>query len=306
MKSNQELIKELRAVTQAGMKDCKDALVESNWDLDQAIDIVKAKGLANTSRNAGKLASEGLLTIVEDFDTRSATMVEVNCQTDFVANSPDFKSFVYNAGVVFSGTDLFSYNGDLESLGLEQARKELMATTKENVVVRRWFRTEAAPNGVVAVYLHSNAKIGVMLSLEASTPEIANSKELLELGQELAMQVAAMNPIAVAREALPQEELDRQKGIFETQLAELKKPQAAWAKIMDGKFNKWYTDVCLMDQESVVYPKTSVKQVADAVAKKLGGEIKVLSFVRAAVGEGIEKQQDDLASAVAEAIEGSK
>lgn len=311
-----ELIKELRALTQAGMKDCKDSLEEVGWNLQKAVDAVKAKGLSNTTRNATKTAAEGVVQVVPYFksDSNSITMVEINCQTDFVANSPDFKKFADHVGLMFSAVDLFSFNGNLGQLqyktdngtltDLEMNRKELMATTKENIVVRRWWRVEAAPvTGLVCSYLHSNSKIGVIVSLETSPGLLdSNSAELLEFGEELAMQIAAMSPLAVTREQLPQEEVDRQKGIFETQLTELNKPQAAWPKIMEGKFNKWYTDVCLLDQESVVMPKTSVKDLIAAKGKQLGGEIKVLNFVRAAVGEGIETVKADLAADVASMI----
>lgn len=294
-----ELLRDLRALTQAGMKDCKDALEETQWDLQAAVDVVKAKGLSNTSRNAGKVAAEGRLVIA--VNENGATMVEVNCQTDFVANAIDFQNFANNVGATFANLDLFTYDGALPS-ELEAARKEVMAVTKENVVVRRWFRVEASPGGAVVSYLHGNAKLGVLVSFETSN---ATAPEFIKLADEVAMQIAAMNPVSVSRTEVPQEEVDRQKAIFETQLIELNKPQAAWAKIMDGKFNKWYQDVCLLDQESVIYPKTTVKSQLDTLSKQLGTEVKVLSFVRAAVGDGIEKKTDDLAQAVAEAISAS-
>lgn len=303
-----DLIKELRAATQAGMKDCKDALEENAWDLNKAVDAVKAKGLALTARNATKVAAEGKLVITAG--SNGVTMVEVNCQTDFVANGEHFNSFLNTAGLCLSAVDLFTFNGDMSTVPadanktLEQARQELMATSKENIVVRRWWRVETAPAvGLVCSYLHSNAKIGVVVSLETS-PGLLDKQhqELLIFGEELAMQIAAMNPLAVSRENLNEDEVARQKVIFETQLTELNKPQAAWAKILDGKFNKWYTDVCLLDQESVVMSKTSVKDLIAAKGKQLGGEIKVLSFVRAAVGEGVEVQKVDLAADVASMI----
>lgn len=306
-----EMIKELRALTQAGMKDCKDSLEEVGWDLQKAVDAVKAKGLNNTTRSAGKVAAEGVLALTAGSD--NVTMVEVNCQTDFVAKSEDFNKFVDFTTLMLGMTDLFSFNGDLSTIGfrdsennleratLEDRRKELMATTKENVVVRRWWRMEAAPSvGLIATYLHSNGKVGVMVSLETSPGMLdAHSEDVLNFGEELAMQIAAMSPVAVSREQLPQEEVDRQKSIFEAQLTELNKPLAAWPKIMEGKFNKWYTDVCLLDQESVVMSKTSVKDLIAATGKRLGGEIKVLNFIRAAVGEGVEVQKVDLAADVA-------
>lgn len=298
--SNTELIKELRSLTQAGMKDCKDALEEANWDLQKAVDIVKVKGLNVVSGRAGKVAADGLVSILNtDFATPVQLMVEVNCQTDFVANSDSFKEFVDYVG----GELLQSHleNKQFDASLVEEARKNAVASTKENIVVRRWWVEKSPDTSTTLVfpYLHSNKKIGVLLTLKAPSNEASFSKEFLDLGFDLAMQVAAMSPIAVSPQTLSVEEVARQKAIFETQLTELNKPQAAWPKILEGKFNKWYTEVCLLNQESVVLPKTSVGTVIKNVGTKLGGEIEVLSFVRCQVGEGIEKAKEQLADEVA-------
>lgn len=294
--SNTELIRELRALTSAGMKDCKEALEEAGWDLQKAVDIVKVKGLNIADGRTGRVASEGLVDIA--VGPNLAVMVEVNCQTDFVANSKEFKQFVHNTkhklydrAVAFSSFTV----GDVE-----EERKAVVSTTKENVVVRRWWVEEAGvPMVKVFAYQHSNNKIGVLVTMQAPSEEAANSPEFKALGEDLAMQICAMNPLAVAADRIPQDEKDRQKAIFETQLKEENKPEKMWEKIIEGKFRKWNTEVCLLEQESVVVPKTTVKQVVKNVGAKLGGEITVVNFVRCQVGEGIEKKQDNLAEEVA-------
>jgi len=150
----------------------------------------------------------------------------------------------------------------------------------------------------VFVYLHSNCKIGVILTLLAPSEEARNSKDFYDLGENLAMQVAAMNPLAIDVERLSGDEVARQKAIFEQQLTDLKKPQTAWPKILEGKFRKWHSEVCLMEQESVWVPKTSVKQVVANVGTVLGGEIKVVTMLRCQVGEGVEVKKDNLADEV--------
>jgi elongation factor Ts len=309
---NTELIKELRARTSAGMADCKAALVEAEWDLDKAQDLVKARGLAQTSRNASKVASEGRITIYYGGDYGSpydhATLSEINCQTDFVANSPDFCLFVELVGHTLSKTDLAAFSGDLNQLpvispsadqnltqppSLEDLRKEIAGKTKENIVVRRWMREEVSgDNRRVFSYLHSNNELGVLVSVEAPSKEAALSDDFTEFANNVAMQIAAMNPLAVSVDRLSQEDCERQKAIFETQLKEANKPEASWSRIIEGKTKKWHSDVVLLEQESVLHPKTSIRAVADDLSKKLSGEtgkVKVLNFLRCQVGEGIEK-----------------
>ena len=297
--SSIELIRELRALTSAGMKDCKDALQEAGDDLQKAVDIIKVKGLAISDGRSGRVAAEGLVTIINpDNATPVQIMMEVNCQTDFVANSETFKNFVS-----YAATELmhcFQTGSVFDPSVVEDARKETVAATKENIVVRRWWVEESGDVSKILVfpYLHSNNKIGVLVTLQAPSFEARNDPEFHALGADLAMQIAAMNPLAVSPDRIPADEKDRQRAIFETQLKEENKPQKMWEKILEGKFRKWNTEVCLLEQESVVVPKTSVAQVIKNVGTKLGGEVKVVNFFRCQVGEGIEKKQDDLAAEV--------
>lgn len=307
-----EQLKELRALTQAGMKDCNEALAEANGDLQKAVDIIKTKGKNIVSGREGRVASEGIV-VAEHFASKgpaypneAVAMVEVNCQTDFVAVSPQFKDFAKTVlrELVYS-IEYSDYSTPFNSQSekIEEARLNLVASTKENVIVRRWWVEEVYfPNVKVFHYIHAGNKLGTIVTLLASNSSALNTPEFNELGNDLAMQAAAMNPLAVSRDKVSPEDMARQQTIFEAQLTELNKPQSAWAKILDGKFNKWYGEVCLLEQESIVSPKTTVKQVIDAISNKLGVTITVVNMIRCQVGEGIEKPQEKLADEVAKLL----
>lgn len=305
--SNTELIKELRNLTQAGMKDCNDALKEAGGDLQKAVDIIKTKGKNIVSSRQGKVAAEGMLysaTRAEEAGTLSC-LVELNAQTDFTARSDQFSILGQLTAFQLCRDVMNNVSFDPEShKHLVDKRSDLISTTKENIVIRRWWAEEAtSPLARVFTYVHSNNQIGVLLTLLAPSVEARNAPEFVELGNDLAMQVAAMNPLGISPEMLPPEEAERQKNIFLTQIKELNKPEAAQAKILEGKFNKWYSEVCLLEQESVVVNKTQVKKVIADLSTKLGGEIKVTTMIRCEAGEGIVQQTTNLAEEVAKLMQ---
>jgi elongation factor Ts len=294
-----EMIKELRNLTSAGMNDCREAIEQSEGDLQKAVDFIKTKGLNIADGRSGRAASEGAVCAVV-VDDASVGLVEINCQTDFVANSHAFKKFTHIVGEqlsldIINNGGLFQHDSEM----IENFRKDLVATTKENVVVRRWWVEESYhSNARVFHYIHSNNKIGVLLTLVAPSKEAFLAPDFTELGENVAMQIAAMNPLAVSVDRLSTDDVVRQSLIFETQLTELNKPQAAWPKILEGKARKWHTEVCLLEQESVWLPKTTVGQVIANIGKMLGGEIQVVNFVRCQVGEGVAIKKDNLAEEV--------
>lgn len=297
--SNLNLVKELRELTLAGMSDCRSALEEAGWDMDKAVDLIKARGLNIASKNESKAAAEGKVMITSSKDNRLSSMIEVNCQTDFTANSKEFIEFIDLASIELHScaSDNFPFTGGSETV--ESERKLLMATTKENIVVRRWWIEQAVnPLTKVFGYMHSNLKIGVLVTLLAPSEEAYNSDAFYALGDDLAMQIAAMSPLAIDRDRIDPVEVERQRAIFKVQITEAKKPQTSWDKILDGKFNKWYSEVCLLDQESITVPKTSIGQLVKNAGVKLGGEISVVNFVRCQVGEGIEVEKKDFADEV--------
>ncbi len=304
------MIKELRERTQAGMSDCKAALVEAEGDMDKAVEGILKKGIVKAAARAGKVAAEGeVRTLVSD-DRKKGTIVEVNCQTDFVARDENFKSFVGKvlevAAAQSAGADLAGQKYPGSAQTVDEFRKELIAKTGENMVLRRWGRVEAkGAGGIVHSYIHMGGKLAVLLEAHAPSDAAAKDKDFVEFVDNCAMQIAAMNPRVVSKEQLADADVAKQKEIFLAQMHEekaagtLKAPEAAWPKIVDGKVNKWFTEVTLLGQDSVTTPGNSVDKLRQELGKKLGGEVKLTSFVRYELGEGIEKKKDDLAAEVA-------
>lgn len=303
---NPQAIKELRERTQAGMSDCKNALTEAEGDMEKAVEIILKKGLAKSAKRAGAVASEGEVRASVSTDKRAATIVEVNIQTDFSARSDEFKNFV---GDVLSlaeaaplGADL--KNSELRGKKVSDVIVDLTARIGEKIDVRRWDRAEvpAGKSGVAHAYVHLGGKIGVVLALETENDAVAQHAEVLKFADETAMQIAAMNPVALVREDISDDAKAKQKEIFEGQLREdpKPKPESAWPKIIEGKFNKWFSEVTLTEQESVVVPGQTIDKLRQAAEKAAGGSVKIVRFVRFERGEGIEKPQGpDFASEVA-------
>jgi len=303
---NPQAIKELRERTQAGMSDCKNALVEADGDMEKAVEIILKKGLAKSAKRAGAVASEGEVRASISPDKRAATVVEVNIQTDFSARSDEFKNFVGDvlclAEAAPLGADLTT--SDLRGKKVSDVIVDLTARIGEKVAIRRWDRTEvpAGKSGLAHAYVHLGGKIGVVLALETDSDAVAQHAEVVKFADETAMQIAAMNPVALVREDIADETKAKQKEIFEAQLREdpKPKPESAWPKIIDGKFNKWFSEVTLTEQESVVVPGQTIDKLRQAAEKAAGGTVKIVRFVRFERGEGIEKPQGpDFASEVA-------
>lgn len=296
------LLKELRALTGAGMKDCNDALNEAEFDLQKAIDIIKIKGQNIISERASKVAAEGLLVAnyVPLKNKKSLAMVELNCQTDFVSRSADFKQFSEMIWGRLANSILNNTTFDVSDPVIVDIQKDIVFKTKEKCIIRRWWVEEVFDDSCkVFAYVHNNNKLGVILSLKAPSIEAANSDLFTEIGNDLAMQIAAMNPVAISKDKLPPELLNKQKAIFEEQIKG--KPASAMQKILDGKFAKWYSEVCLLNQESVVTSKMTIeKLITGKYADQLGGILEVINFIRAQVGEGIEITTNSLIKEVAE------
>ncbi len=303
---NPQAIKELRERTQAGMSDCKNALTESEGDMEKAVEIILKKGLAKSAKRAGAVASEGEVRASVTDDHRAATIVEVNSQTDFSARSDEFRGFVGNvlalAAGAAAGSDLGTQT--IDGKAVNDILVELTAKIGEKIAVRRWDRVEipAGKSGMAHAYVHLGGKIGVVLAIETDSDATASHADVVKFADDTAMQIAAMNPQALTRDGISEDAKAKQKIIFEGQLREdpKPKPEAAWPKIIDGKFNKWFSEVALLEQESVVVPNNTIEKLREAAAKASGGTVTITRFVRYERGEGIEKPQGpDFASEVA-------
>jgi elongation factor Ts len=283
--TNMNLVRELREITNAGMKDCVEALKDSNGDLQSAVDLIKIRGKNITSALSSRATTEGIIcSAFSSVENRRVTvMVEVNCQTDFVARNPSFQSFVKQ--VTNSYLDSVVGDQDFASEQLESARQDLVSSTKENIVIgKKWSLEALSKTSKVFSYVHNNSKIGVLLLMQASSEELLNSREFNSLGSDLTMQICAMSPIAIQQDRISLEDLERQKKIFQAQLQEENKPPTMWDKIMVGKLVKWYKEICLLEQESLIVFKTPIKKVISDLEAKLIGKITIVDFVRAEVG----------------------
>lgn len=290
---NMGQVKELRDRTQAGLNDCRAALVEAAGDMEAAVGIILKKGLAKSAKRAGALATEGIVAAAVAADGKSGIIVEVNIQTDFAARNDDFLAFVNEVVAIASkapaGADLGALPAQSGSGTLEERRQALVGKLGENINVRRWDRLEVAEAGLVHSYVHMGGKIGVLLAVETSSP--SGGPVLAKFVEETAMQVAAMAPQFVSASAVPEAEKDRQRVLFDSQLQEEGKPEAARPKIVEGKLAKWLKEITLLDQVSVLDSDKTVEQVRAAAEKELGGSLKVKGFVRYERGEGLAAPQ---------------
>jgi elongation factor Ts len=298
------LVKELRDKTGAGMMDCKAALTEVKGDIEAAVDWLRKKGLSKAAKKAGRIAAEGLIGIA--VSGKSGAVVEVNSETDFVARNEQFQEMVTNIASLAgkSGGDVakllaMTYPG--KKITVEDQVKELIATIGENMSVRRT-ATLQVPQGVVGSYVHGQVapglgKIGVLVALESSGK---NADELAALARQIAMHVAATNPVALDIAGVPAETLAREKAILADK--NQGKPPQVLEKIVASGLKSYAKDNCLLDQAYIHDPSKSVSQAVKEAEGKVGGPVKLTGFVRYALGEGIEKKEDDFAAEVAAAV----
>jgi elongation factor Ts len=295
------MVKELREKTGAGMMDCKNALNEVEGDIEAAIDWLRKKGLAKAAKKAGRVAAEGLIGLA--VSGTSGVVVEVNSETDFVARNEQFQEMVTNIASLAgkSGGDVakllaMTYPG--KSITVEDQVKELIATIGENMSVRRTATLEVS-DGVVGSYVHGQVapglgKIGVLVALESSGK---NADELAALARQIAMHIAATNPVALDIAGVPPETLEREKAILADK--NKGKPPQVLEKIVASGLKSYAKDNCLLDQPYVHDPSKSVSQAVKDSEGKVGGPVKLTGFVRFALGEGIEKKEEDFAAEVA-------
>jgi elongation factor Ts len=292
------MVADLRAKTGAGMMDCKKALDETGGDMEQAIDLLRKKGLSAAAKKAGRIAAEGLVAVAGQGNC--CAVVEVNSETDFVAKNEAFQAFVNGVAQVVLENNPASpdallalpFPGTGRTVAEEQVHQ--VATIGENINVRRFAR-HTVNAGVVASYVHGAGRIGVLVEL---TCDRADDK-LAVLARQLAMHVAAANPQYLERGQVPAEVLEREKEIYRAKARESGKPDNIVEKILDGQINKFYGEICLIEQVYVIDPDQKVGKVVEALGKELGAAVRLSGFARFQLGEGIEKKEDNFAAEVA-------
>ena len=307
-------VKELRDKTGAGMMDCKQALTETNGDMEAAIDLLRKKGLSKAAKKSDRVAAQGLIGVLSK--VKSGAVVEVNSETDFVARNAQFQEMVQNIASL-----ALAANGDVSKLltatypgtsaTVDQQIKDAIATIGENMALRRTAAL-SVKEGVVADYVHSKAadglgKIGVLVALESA----GDTDSLMALGRQLAMHIAASNPMVVKVEDLPKEAIERERAIYVEQAkAEPKnagKSDEILAKASEGRLQKEFINQSvLLKQVFVIDGKATVAEILKSAEKDVGAPVKVAGFVRYALGEGIEKKAEDFAAEVAKTVGAAK
>jgi elongation factor Ts len=296
------LVKELREKTGAGMMDCKKALVETNGDVEEAVDFLRKNGLAAAAKKSGRVASEGLIGVATK--DGAGSVVEINAETDFVARNDDFQAFVSAvAGIVLDHGDDFEAVANLAFPGSERTVGEQLthniATIGENMSMRRG-QSLSVDRGCVISYVHNAlspglGKIGVLVALESSGDHAA----LEQLGRQIAMHVAAAHPEALSVDNIAPEALERERSVLVEQATTSGKPDNIIEKMVEGRLRKYYEEVALMEQTFVIDNETKIAKVVENAAMKMGAPVALTGFVRYELGEGIVKSEADFASEVA-------
>lgn len=305
-------VKALREKTGVGMMECKKALTEANGDMDKAIDFLRERGLAAAQKKATRIAAEGIVLSYADPSAKKGVVIEVNSETDFVAKNEKFVDFVTDCAktVIATGVSTVEELVEAEYMGtgrtVTETLNDLILSIGENMKIRRF----EVMDGVVSTYVHGGGSVGVMVGFDVADDSKATEPAFEEMGKNIAMQIAAMNPAYLDEASVPAEVVEHEKGILAAQMKEdpkmASKPEAVLAKIAAGKMGKYYKENCLVDQEFVRSDlfQGSVKGYIDATAKELGTEIKATSFIRMTRGEGLEKREENFAEEIAKQING--
>ena len=299
-------VKKLREMTSVGMMECKKALTEADGDFDKAIELLREKGLAKAAKKADRVAAEGIVCAKVCDECGVAAIVEVNAETDFVAKNADFQAFVSDVATVIikeNPADVEALKAcKMGDLTVETALQEKVLTIGENIQIRRFTRFDDSTVNVA--YNHMGGVIGTLVALQVSD-NLKDNATVKELGKDIGMQAAAMNPSFMDKSEVDESTLAKEKEILlaqaleENKTAAKPKPEQIIHKMVEGRIGKYYEENCLLQQAFVKENKVSVEQHIAAVAKELGGEIKLVKCVRFERGEGIEKKQDDFAAEVA-------
>lgn len=294
-----EMVKELRERTGAGMMDCKKALSNADGDMDKAIEILREKGLAAAAKKAGRIASEGLVeTYITEDNTRGA-VIEVNCETDFVAKNEDFIAFAKNIAKQAALSNAANVEALLEEKYIDsdatvrETLTGLIARIGENMNLRRFERFVKEEKGKIKDYIHGGGRIGVMVSLSCEKEE-----GLDELAKDIAMQVAAANPQYISRDQVTADVIEKEKEIYKVQAMNEGKPENIAEKMVQGRLQKFFKEVCILEQLWIRNGDYTIQKLLDEKSKEVGAPIAIKQFARFEKGEGIEKKVEDFAAEV--------
>jgi elongation factor Ts len=292
MEITASMVKDLRELTGAGMMDCKKALAEADGDMAKAVDVLRTKGLADLAKKAGRATNEGLIAAYVSPNAEIGAMVEVNCETDFVAINAEFSTFVSAvaeqvavdapSGITEGAAPLMSQAWKRNpSITVEQALGELVTKLGENMGIRRFVRFEVPTGGLLGSYVHGVGRIGVMVEIGGS-----NDPAVAAVAKDVAMHIAAASPIG--RDQVPADTVAHEVSIYKAQAAQSGKPEPIQEKIAQGRLEKFYKEVCLMEQPFVKDPDKSVDQIVAEAGKATGQPLKVVRFERLVMGESLE------------------
>ena len=285
-------VKDLREKTGAGMMDCKKVLTETDGDMEKAIELLRERGIAKAAKKSDRIAAEGIVAAYVSEDGKVGAVVEVNSETDFVAKNEEFKTFVEDVAEQIAKENPADVEELLEQTSIKDSNKTVkevltdkIAKIGENMTIRRFERFES--NGLVEKYIHGDGKIGVLVDIENGDAELA---------KDICMQIAAAKPEFLDIEAVPQERLDKEMEILKAQAMNEGKPEAIAEKIVQGRVGKFYSEICLVEQEFVKNPDLKVKELLSSKNAKIN------RFARFEKGEGIEKKEENFAEEVMKQI----
>ena len=303
------MVKELREMTGVGMMDCKKALTETDGDMEKAVEMLREKGLAASAKKAGRIASEGMVEIHLSEDNKSGAIVEVNSETDFVAKNQVFRDYVAAVAKQASETSAKDMDAFFEEkwavdpqYTVKEALSQQVAVIGENLNIRRFEKYEKAQAGKLVSYVHGGGRIGVLIELACEK----ECDELVELGKNVAMQIAALKPQFITEKDVPADFIEKETEILTAQAKNdpknANKPDNIIAKMIEKKKKKELKEFCLVDQPYVKDGDLTVQKYIDSVAKEIGADIQIVRYVRFETGEGLEKKDENFAEEVAKAM----
>ena len=296
-----KLVKELRELTGAGMMDCKKALSETGGDLKKAVDVLREKGLSSAAKKAGRIAAEGVVSSYVSNDFSKGTLVELNCETDFVAINPLFVGLSKEICEIASENSCDNVS-DIENLNykfsdefptVKDAIVGLVSKLGENISLRRVVNYYSN-DGVINTYIHGDGKIGVVIELKSDL----KNEEVVKVAKDLCMQVAATNPMFLDINSVDQSVVEKERQILKTQALNEGKPEQVVEKMVEGRIKKYFQEICLVEQGFVKDPDLTVKKFIENKSKELGSKIEIVRFSRFEKGEGIEKNEENFAEEV--------